>query len=298
MHPLAAHPRSREQDPRLECERCACAGRLVQALGGASEGARLRARLLLVVRLLAPRRESHRRDAAEAARHLARPRGRTSAVGAEQVLQGVPLKPIVPRQTLGRWRQTYYLTGRSFRQHDMGTLSFTCLILFVQAQAPLARPPATHLPAPRATPLARRGVTSGLAAFGVPQAGVFSSMARTGDGYSYAFLAKYLTGYNAATPLFYLFIASFTRPLFTKERLNYNREFKSGISSIGYFFARNLYNFCMLPFLAGAFSISCYIFAPPVQASTPTPLAPHRVLPLVRSRVAALPHAFARPAKG
>ena len=32
----------------------------------------------------------------------------------------------------------------------------------------------------------------------------------------------------------------FTRPLFTRERLNYAREFKSGISSVGYFFARNL----------------------------------------------------------
>ena len=99
-----------------------------------------------------------------------------------------------------------------------------------------------------------------------PVAGaVFAWLSNSEEGYDYHFLVKYLTGFSTATPLYFLFIAAFTRPLFTAERLNYHREFKSGISSFGYFYAKNLYNFSLLPFLAMSFSIALYIFAPPVQ---------------------------------
>ena len=60
---------------------------------------------------------------------------------------------------------------------------------------------------------------------------IFAAQSNTQLGYDYAFLGNFLTGYNSATPLYYVFVASFTRPLFTRERLNYNREFKSGNSS-------------------------------------------------------------------
>ena len=40
---------------------------------------------------------------------------------------------------------------------------------------------------------------------------------------------------------------------------------KSGVSSIGYFLARCVYNLLLLPFLATAFSLALYIFARPAQ---------------------------------
>ena len=149
---------------------------------------------------------------------------------APEALKGAQMKPLTPRDTLGRTKQMYYMCGRSFRQHDMATLTSTAALLWV--------------------------------------AGAVFAFLSAEEGYDYAFLSKYLTGYNSATPLYYVFIASFTRPLFTKERLTSAREFKSGISSIGYFFARNLYNLAMLPFLAASFSIALYIFATPLQYYT------------------------------
>ena len=153
-----------------------------------------------------------------------------SGFEAPEALRGAQVKPLAPRDTLGRTKQMYYMCGRSFRQHDMGTLTSTAGLLWV--------------------------------------AGAVFAFLSAEEGYDYAWMAKYLTGYSSATPLYYVFVASFTRPLFTQERLNSAREFKSGISSIGYFFARNLYNLSMLPFLAASFSIALYIFATPLQYYT------------------------------
>ena len=117
-------------------------------------------------------------------------------------------------------------------------------------------PPRSHANLPRTPPPTLCPPFSGA---------VFAWLSNSEEGYDYHFLVKYLTGFSTATPLYFLFIAAFTRPLFTAERLNYHREFKSGISSFGYFYAKNLYNFSLLPFLAMSFSIALYIFAPPVQ---------------------------------
>lgn len=45
------------------------------------------------------------------------------------VLAGVAVVPLTPRRKPRRWKQAYYMMGRSFRQHDMPTLLVTCCIL-------------------------------------------------------------------------------------------------------------------------------------------------------------------------
>jgi len=147
---------------------------------------------------------------------------------APEALRGIPLEPLTQRRTPNRLQQMYYMLKRSISQHEMGVTMAVCSILFGSAAC-------------------------------------FAYINTERVSYSYLFLEQWVTGYGAASPLFSLFVASYTRPLFTKERLIYQREQKSGVSSLSYFIARNLYNLALLPLLSAAYSLGLFFFAMPAQ---------------------------------
>ena len=139
-----------------------------------------------------------------------------------------PQSVLTPRDTHKRGKQTYYLCGRSFRQHDMLLFVACCVALFMEGM-------------------------------------IFTMLFTSINEYSYIMLLPRLIGGEGGAPLFFLIIANYVHPLFTAEKLHYYREFKVGFSCIAYWAGKNLYNMVLLPFMGASFALSVYLFAPPLQ---------------------------------
>ena len=137
-------------------------------------------------------------------------------------------KPLTPRLTHGRLMQAFYLMARSFRQHDMPFFLTVCLALFTDGA-------------------------------------VFSSLLRSAAPYSYANTLNWTTGGAAGAPLYTLIVGSYCLPLFNSERLNFFREAKSGISSVGYWLAKNAYSTTLLPLLAASYTSAAFLCTRPLQ---------------------------------
>jgi len=82
--------------------------------------------------------------------------------------------------------------------------------------------------------------------------------------YTYEPLFKKMAGNYQ--PLFCLIVAVLTRPLFGDEHLTFYRECKTGISALGYFLAKQLYEFFRLYLWTLAYAIPVYYATIPLQA--------------------------------
>jgi hypothetical protein len=93
------------------------------------------------------------------------------------------------------------------------------------------------------------------------------------QAYNYALIIPWLTGGTGGAPLYFLIVASYSRPFFSSEKLNYYRESKSGISALSYWLAKNVHLTLLLPILTTAFTVACFLFTVPLQpcASPPRP---------------------------
>jgi len=136
---------------------------------------------------------------------------------------------LVPRDGLGRMKQTYYLVGRSLRQHSSSFFLAVCMALILDGA-------------------------------------VFSSLLRSSQEYNYTIIINWLTGGTGGAPLFTLIVACYFRPLFANERLSFFREAKSGISVFGYWLAKNAHSSLLLPLLTAAFCTSCFLATIPLQS--------------------------------
>ena len=137
-----------------------------------------------------------------------------------------------PRMVPSRLHQLSYMLERSFRQHDQTLFVAALFALFMS------------------------GLLFGL---------VFErEYANINIPYKERF--RWLGGFNFGEPLYFLLVAAYFRRLFADERPNYQREFKVGVSTIGYWGARNLYCLCLLPFMALAFNCGTFFPVATVQS--------------------------------
>ena len=176
-----------------------------------------------------------------------------------------------PREAVGMRRQIYYLVGRSFRQHDGKRCVSIAISRRTHASLPLRGPqcppvdpmhPQTD-PYPLSSPTRRSFVVACILL--VISAAVFSRIVMTSYPYSYGLLLPWLTCGSAGAPLFMLIVASFARPLFASERLNYARELRSGFSAFGYWLGKVIYSTVLLPFFAVCFATGSWLYTPAMQ---------------------------------
>ena len=153
--------------------------------------------------------------------------GRKTSVTAAGGAEGGSGK-LAPRDVHRRRKQAYYLTGRTFRQHDMPTFIACCAALFAEGA-------------------------------------IFTALFAHVHSYSYALLLSRLSGGEGGAPLYFLIVANYMQPLFTNDRLHRRREFRAGFSSLSYWLAKNVYASFLLLFLAASFASAVYLCAPPLQ---------------------------------
>lgn len=137
--------------------------------------------------------------------------------------------PLKPRRVRGVLMQAIILLDRSFHQHDMTTFVVLMSLLW----------------------------SAGF---------VFSYMMASGNDYNYIDLAMWLKGGNMGAHIFAILIAIYARQTFASERLESFRELKSGVSAIGYWSARILYNTALIPFLTAAYATAVYFTTPAMQS--------------------------------
>ena len=152
----------------------------------------------------------------------------STAAAAAAAAGGAEGGKLAPRDVHSRRKQAYYLTGRTFRQHDMPTFIACCAALFAEGA-------------------------------------IFTALFAHVHSYSYALLLSRLSGGEGGAPLYFLIVANYTQPLFTNDRLHRRREFRAGFSSVSYWLAKNAYAALLLLFLAASFASAVYLCAPPLQ---------------------------------
>ena len=130
-----------------------------------------------------------------------------------------------PRTKIGRTKQTYYLFSRSLRQHNQQLFVSVCIAVMLGS------------------------VT-------------FANLHRQQHGYNLLGSSQWLTG-SLGYLLSTLLVAAYFQTLIGSERLTFRRELRSGISSIAYWYSKNLHSMLLVPLVALAASLGPFLVLPP-----------------------------------